>query len=100
MNLLIVQWSHNNYQSFPSGDVTVAWSFITPYAVYYHQPLLYLIPLSVNIERIYKNAHWLSDTLMGTAIGFFTGYLFSTSHINNDFSIYTDGKTIDISWKF
>lgn len=91
---------HNNYQSFPSGDVTVAWSFITPYAVYYHQPLLYLIPLSVNIERIYKNAHWLSDTLMGTAIGFFTGYLFSTSHIDNDFSIYTDGKTIDISWKF
>ncbi len=45
---------HNNYQSFPSGDVTAAWSVITPYAINYHQPLLYLIPLSVDIERMYK----------------------------------------------
>jgi len=91
---------HNDYQSFPSGDVTVAWSFITPYAIYYHQPLLYLIPISVNVERIYKNAHWLSDTMMSTAIGLTTGYLFSKAHIASGFSVFTDGRTIDISWKF
>ncbi len=91
---------HNNYQSFPSGDVTVAWSVITPYAINYHQPLLYLIPLSVDIERMYKNAHWLSDTMMGTAVGFWTGYLFSKAQVSRSFTFFTDGKTIDIAWKF
>ncbi len=91
---------HNNYQSFPSGDVTVAWSVITPYAISYHQPLLYLLPLSVDIERIYKNAHWLSDTVMGTAIGFWTGYLFSDAHFSKNFTLFTNGRTIDAAWRF
>lgn len=90
----------SNYQSFPSGDVSTAWAFITPYAIYYHQPLLYLIPLSVSVERIYNNDHWTSDTLIGTAIGFSIGYLFSESHLNKNFSIYFNGSSIGISWRF
>jgi len=38
--------------------------------------------------------------MMSTAIGLTTGYLFSKAHINSGFSVYTDGRTIDISWKF
>jgi len=36
------------YHSFPSGHTVMAWSMITPYAVYYKQPLLYLAhPLQI-----------------------------------------------------
>ncbi len=91
----------NSYQSFPSGDVTTAWAFVTPYAIYYHQPLLYLIPISVCVERIYKNEHWFSDTVASSVIGFFTAYLFSESHLNNsNFSIFLNGRHIGVSWKF
>lgn len=67
---------NNKYNSFPSGDATIAWSMITPYAVYYHQPLLYLIPVAVDFERVYKNEHWTSDVIAGSVIGFSVGYLF------------------------
>lgn len=90
----------DKYQSFPSGDVTTAWAFVTPYAIYYHQPLLYLIPISVGVERIYKNEHWFSDTVASSVIGFFTAYLFSESHLNNsNFSIFADGRYVGVSWK-
>lgn len=91
----------DKYQSFPSGDVTTAWAFVTPYAIYYHQPLLYLIPISVGVERIYKNEHWFSDTVASSVIGFFTAYLFSESHLSNsNFSIFADGKHIGVSYRF
>ena len=70
------------YSSFPSGHVTDAWAAFTPYAIYYHQPLLYLIPLSVNFARVIKNKHWFSDTVMGAGIGFSIGYLLSKSHLS------------------
>jgi len=70
--------------SFPSGHTALAWSMITPFAVYYNQPILYLIPLSVNVARVYKNKHWLSDTIMSTGLGFSIGYFFSKKHIEKN----------------
>jgi len=91
----------DKYQSFPSGDVTTAWAFVTPYAIYYHQPLLYLIPISIGVERIYKNEHWFSDTVASSVIGFFTAYLFSESHLSNsNFSIFADERYIGVSYRF
>ena len=92
----------NNYKSFPSGDATVAWSMLTPYAVAYHQPLLYLIPAAVDAERVYRNRHWLSDTLMGSAIGFSIGYFFAESNIKilRHVSVDTNGQTINLNYKF
>ncbi len=92
----------NKYASFPSGDATVAWSMITPYAVYYHQPLLYIIPTLVDLERIYKNEHWTSDVIAGSAIGFSIGYLFSENHLrlSKTVSLATDGRDIILNVKF
>ncbi|MGC8555301.1 MAG: phosphatase PAP2 family protein, partial [Candidatus Acidulodesulfobacterium sp.] len=90
----------NKYNSFPSGDATIAWSMVTPYAVYYKQPLLYLIPAAVDAERVYKNKHWLSDTVMGSAIGFSIGYLFSNNHISKDITFNSSGNNILINVKF
>ncbi len=92
-------WS-DRYHSFPSGDVTIAWSMITPYAVYYHEPLLYLLPLGVNFARVYKNKHWVSDTVFGSGLGFATGYLFSESHLFKNVTFTTDGRNIGIIYRF
>ncbi len=42
----------------------------------------------------------LSDTVMGTAIGFWTGYLFSDAHFSKNFTLFTNGRAIDAAWKF
>ena len=93
---------NNTYASFPSGDATVAWSMITPYAVYYHEPLLYTIPVLVDFERIYKNEHWTSDVIAGSAIGFSIGYLFSENHLklSKTVSFETDGRDIVLNVRF
>ena len=92
-------WS-DEYHSFPSGDVTLAWSMVTPYAVYYKEPLLYLLPLGVNFARVYKDKHWLSDTVAGSGIGFAVGYLISESHILKNVTFMTDGRNIGILYRF
>lgn len=90
----------NTYKSFPSGDATVAWSMITPYAVYYNAPYLYAIPVAVDLERVYRNEHWVSDTVMGSFIGFGIGYFFSKNHINKNLTVGTNGSDITLSIKF
>lgn len=92
----------NKYASFPSGDATIAWSMITPYAVYYHQPLLYAIPVLVDFERIYRNEHWTSDVIAGSVIGFSVGYFFSENHLklSKTVSLQTDGRDIVLSVEF
>jgi len=88
------------YHSFPSGHTVMAWSMITPYAVYYKQPLLYLIPLSVNFARVYKNKHWLSDTVMSSGIGFAVGYFFSKRHLSNRIVLISSGNNLMVGVRF
>lgn len=90
----------NTYKSFPSGDATVAWFMITPYAVYYHEPILYIVPAAVDLERVYRNRHWVSDTIMGSFIGFSVGYFFSKNHIANNITVGTDGSDLTLNIKF
>ncbi len=90
----------NRYHSFPSGDVAIAWSMITPYAVYYDEPILYLLPLSVDFARIYKNEHWLSDTVAASGIGFVTDYFMSKVHISRDITFLFNGRRIGIIYRF
>jgi len=88
------------YHSFPSGHAIMAWSMITPYAVYYKQPLLYLVPLSVNFARVYKNKHWLSDTIMSSGIGFAIGYFFADRHLNDRLVISFSGNNLLLGVRF
>ena len=88
------------YHSFPSGHTVIAWSMITPYAVYYKQPFLYLIPLSVNFARVYKNKHWLSDTVMSSGIGFAIGYFFSKRHLNSKVIFLPNRNSLVVGIRF
>ncbi|MFP4620716.1 MAG: phosphatase PAP2 family protein [Bacteroidales bacterium] len=74
------------FRSLPSGHSTLAFAFFTPFAEKYSQ-WLYAIPFSVGISRIYKDDHWVSDVVMGSAIGFVAGYFFQRKNRNIEISL-------------
>lgn len=63
---------------------------------------MYAIPLLVDFERIYKNKHWTSDVIAGSAIGFSVGYLFSENHLKlgKSVSLQTNGRNIVLNVRF
>jgi membrane-associated phospholipid phosphatase len=84
--------------SFPSGHSASAWSLATVFAYEYgrHRPLVrfiaYGLATAVSLSRYTGQNHFLSDVLVGSAIGFGIGrYVYRTNH---DPSLDTvDGQT-------
>ncbi len=61
-------------QSFPSGEVTLQASFVTPFILEYHQDHpwvwgLEALPLYDAIARMKTQGHWQTDVLSGWALG-------------------------------
>ena len=90
----------NKYNSFFSGHTTIAWSVFTPFALAYHNPYLYLIPISVNFSRIYKNQHRLSDTLASTIVGFSSGYIIYHLNFDKKFKLNCSLNSVNLSYNF
>lgn len=88
------------YLSFPSGHSAIAWSMVTPFAVYYREPILYAIPLSVSFARIYKEKHWLSDTVFSSGLGFAVGYFFSKRHLKKRLFFEFTGNSVSVGYRF
>ena len=70
---------HGN-QSFPSGEVTLVSSGVTPLVLEYRHedPWIYaleLLPLYDGIARMKVQAHWQSDVIAGFALGSAAGWL-------------------------
>ena len=68
------------YQSFPSGEVTLQASFVTPFIVNYadRQPSVWaleILPAYDAIARVKNGAHWQTDVLAGWALGSTFGYV-------------------------
>ena len=63
--------------SFPSGHATLAFAVSSVMANYldnfYWKAGWYTIAALVGTARIYHDKHWLSDVVMGSAIGYFIG---------------------------
>lgn len=65
--------SNNDYQSFPSGHVTVAFAFSTVMAEYFNTPLsrigFYSLGTLAAVERLINSQHWFTDVALGALVG-------------------------------
>ncbi|MBU2508459.1 MAG: phosphatase PAP2 family protein [Bacteroidetes bacterium] len=68
----------NDFNSFPSGHSSTAFSVSTVLSEYfdnnYLRIVLYGFASLTAYERIRSNEHWMSDVLIGSAFGFAAGY--------------------------
>ena len=91
--------------SFPSGQVTLQASFVTPIILQYaHRDpwvwLLELLPVYDALARLKHQDHWQSDVIAGWALGSATGYWASTRETPVMVQILPRGLTIGLSRRF
>ncbi len=77
---------HDYYQSLPSGHTTIAFAWLTVLSNYYGENKIvrygsYTLAASTALARVYKNRHWLSDTVLGAMIGYYFGKKLSELHL-------------------
>jgi membrane-associated phospholipid phosphatase len=96
---------HGN-ESFPSGEVTLVSSVITPFVLEYRhdQPWVYaleVLPVYDAIARMKVQAHWQTDVLAGFVLGTGAGYLIH-SNANSPFilKVMPRGIYVGIAKKF
>ena len=85
--------------SFPSGQVTLQASFVTPIILQYahHAPwiwLLEVLPVYDALARLKHQDHWQSDVIAGWGLGSAAGYWASTREVPLMVQILPRGLTI------
>jgi undecaprenyl-diphosphatase len=95
----------SGYQSFPSGEVTLQASFVTPFIVNYGRQdpwvwALELLPAYDAIARLKSQAHWQTDVIAGWALGTGVGYWSSTRAVPLAVQILPGGLSIGFSKRF
>ena len=92
-------------ESFPSGEVTLQASFVTPLILRYarENPLIWtleLLPLYDGIARLKSQAHWTTDVIAGWLIGSATGYWASRRELPVSVELLPAGVTIGFAKRF
>jgi len=88
------------YDSMPSRHTAMAWAIATPFALEYRAPWLYGVAALTNLSRVGKQAHWFSDTVAGSVVGYGLGRLFWESSRGNSSlpQVFVDPYGINFSW--
>jgi membrane-associated phospholipid phosphatase len=111
--------------SFPSGHATAAFATATvvtlethrwwPKSTWFVAPIMYGGASMVGVARLYSNAHWASDVVMGAGIGTLTGLkVFRYNHLTTadnranrwlltaipSVSPSLDGRGATLGWSF
>jgi undecaprenyl-diphosphatase len=100
------QWfKGSGYESFPSGEVTLQASFVTPFIANYARQnpwvwSLELLPVYDAVARLKSQAHWQSDVIAGWALGTGVGYWSTTRAIPLSVQILPRGLTVGFSKRF
>jgi PAP2 superfamily len=92
-------------QSFPSGEVTLQASFVTPFIADYAQrnPWIWsleLLPIYDGLARLKSRAHWQTDVIAGWALGTGVGYWATTRKTPISVQILPRGLSVGISKRF
>ena len=92
-------------QSFPSGEVTLQASFVTPFiANYSHEHpwiwALELLPIYDATARLKSHAHWQTDVIAGWALGSGFGYWATTRGVPLSVQLLPGGLSVGLSKRF
>ncbi|HEY2686077.1 MAG TPA: phosphatase PAP2 family protein [Steroidobacteraceae bacterium] len=92
-------------ESFPSGEVTLQASFVTPFIARYAKDdpwiwALELLPAYDAVARLKSQAHWQTDVLAGWAIGSAVGYWTSTRATPISVQVLPRGLSVGFYRKF
>lgn len=91
--------------SFPSGEVTLQASFVTPFIANYarENPWIWgleLLPLYDSFARLKSQAHWQSDVIAGWALGSAVGYWSTTRTTPISVQLLPGGLSVGFSRRF
>jgi hypothetical protein len=92
-------------ESFPSAEVTLQASFVTPFIVdYAHEHswiwALEVLPLYDGIARLKSHAHWQSDVIAGWGLGTGIGYWCARRQIPLSVQLLPGGFSVGLSKRF
>jgi hypothetical protein len=92
-------------ESFPSGEVTLQASFVTPFIVNYarENPWVWgleVLPVYDAIARLKSRAHWQTDVIAGWMLGTGVGYWTSTWKTPLTVRVLPGGVSIGLSKRF
>jgi hypothetical protein len=92
-------------ESFPSGEVTLQASFVTPFILRYAKQnpwiwTLEALPLYDSLARLKSQAHWQTDVIAGWALGSAVGYWSATRQMPISVQLLPRGISIGISKRF
>ena len=92
-------------ESFPSGEVTLQASIVTPFIVDYGQShpwvwALELLPLYDAIGRVKSQAHWQTDVIAGWALGSAVGYWSAKRDVPLSVELLPGGVSVGFSKRF
>ena len=95
----------SGYQSFPSGEVTLQASFVTPFIVNYGRQdpwvwALEILPVYDAIARLKSQAHWQTDVIAGWVLGSGVGYWATTRAVPLSVQILPGGLSVGFSKRF
>jgi undecaprenyl-diphosphatase len=92
-------------ESFPSGEVTLQASFVTPFIANYAKSnpwiwSLEILPVYDAVARMKSQAHWQSDVIAAWALGTGIGYWATTRDTPVSVQILPHGLTVGYSTRF
>jgi membrane-associated phospholipid phosphatase len=95
----------SSHQSFPSGEVTLQASFVTPFIANYwrDEPWIFALealPAYDAVARLKSQAHWQTDVIAGWALGTAVGYWSTTRAVPLSVQVLPKGLTIGFSKRF
>lgn len=95
----------NGHESFPSGEVTLQASFVTPFIVDYSKEhpwvwALEALPVYDAVARLKSQAHWQSDVIAGFALGSGVGYWAAHRDIPLSVQILPKGLSVGFYKRF
>jgi undecaprenyl-diphosphatase len=95
----------SGHESFPSGEVTLQASFVTPFIAHYAREnpwvwSLELLPAYDAVARLKSQAHWQTDVIAGWALGTAVGYWSTTRTTPISVAILPRGLSVGFYKRF